>query len=156
MRKEIDYTVTDDNRDKGRTYHIQEMSARRTEAWAAKILLALMAANVELPDDLDNLSSAHLAQMGMKALTGLSWPVLEPILDEMLQCVSFKPDPVKKPGFTRMLQDVDIEEVTTLVKLRAEVWNLHMGFLMAVAPSLKERMTAVAASSRKVTKTSRG
>ena len=38
----------------------------------------------------------------------------------------------------------DIEEITTRIKIRAEVWKLHTGFLKAVAPSISGGSPAAA------------
>ena len=135
MRHTAMYKVTDKGRDEGKTFLLTEMSARQGEEWAMKVLLALMASNVNLPEGFENLGMAALAQMGLKALTGLKWEVLEPLLAEMFENIEIIPDAAKTHVHRSLIED-DIEEILTRVKLRAEVWNLNMGFLAAVAPSL--------------------
>ena len=53
------------------------------------------------------------------------------------------PDP-SKPHVVRNLIEEDIEEITTRLKLRGEVWKLHTGFLKAVAPSISGGSLAAA------------
>ena len=86
---------------------------------------------------------AGMAEVGIKALSGLKWEVAEPLLAEMWQCVQIMPDP-SKPHVVRNLIEEDIEEISTRVKLRAEVWKLHTGFLKAVAPSISGGSPAAA------------
>jgi hypothetical protein len=135
MRKTAQYKVEEKGRDQGKVFLLTEMTARQGEEWAMKVLLALMASNVNLPEGFENLGMAALAQMGLKALTGLKWEVLEPLLSEMMQNIEIIPDPAKTHVHRPLIED-DIEEILTRLKLRAEVWNLNMGFLAAVAPSL--------------------
>jgi hypothetical protein len=54
--------------------------------------------------------------------------VAEPLLDELLTCVEFMPDPAR-PEVVRSLIDDDIEEVATIFKLQKEVLALHVDFL---------------------------
>lgn len=140
-RKVLDYTVTDEGRDKGKVFRITEMSASKAEAWATRILLALLGSNPEVPEDVTDLGMAQLAEMGFKALSGLKWHVAEPLLAEMFECVQMLPD-AAKPMLVRSLVEEDIEEVATRLKLRLEIFKLHTDFLKAVAPSISPRLAA--------------
>jgi hypothetical protein len=155
-RKIANYTVTDEGRDKGKLFVITEMSAARAESWAMRVLLALIGANVELPEGFEELGMAGLAELGMRALSGLKWEVAEPLLGEMMECIQIIPDP-KKTHVVRALSEEqeDIAEVMTRLKLRMEVFKLHTDFLEAVAPSLAGKKAATAAPGRTI-KTSRG
>lgn len=133
-RKTAQYTVKDEGRDKGKMFLLTEMSASQAESWAMRVLLALAASNVDIPEDYAELGMAQLAEMGIKALSGLKWDVAEPLLDEMFTCIQALPDP-SKLHVVRNLVETDIEEVMTRLTLRKEVWNLHMDFLSAVIPS---------------------
>lgn len=146
MRKTANYRVMDDGRDKGKLFLLTEMPASQGEAWAMRVLLALMGSNVQLPENFEQLGMAALAELGLKAVAGLQWEVAEPLLNEMLTCVRIIPDPTKT-FVHRELIDEDIEEISTRLKLRVEVWNLHMGFLQAVAPSLSGKLKATASKS---------
>lgn len=126
-RNSINYTVTDEGRDKGKTFLLTEMPASRAESWAMRAILALMAGGVEMPEGFENLGMAGMAEMGIRAISGLKWEVAEPLLAEMWSCVQFIPDP-SKPHVMRNLIEEDIEEIPTRLKLRMEVWRLHVGF----------------------------
>lgn len=160
MRKTTTYTVTAENRDKDKTFLVTEMTAAQGESWATRTLMALMVGNVQIPDNYQKLGMAALAQMGFRALSGLKWETAEPLLQEMMECVQFIPDK-KKPSIVRPLLEshdpgnADIEEVSTRVNLRLEVWKLHTDFLSAVLPSLKERLTELTGKSSH-TKAARG
>lgn len=153
-RKIANYTITDDGRDKGKLFLITEMSAARAESWAMRVLLALIGSNVDLPENFEELGMSGLAELGMRALSGLRWDVAEPLLAEMFDCVQVIPD-AKKTHVARALIEDDIEEIATRLKLRVEVWKLHMDFLEAVAPSLAGSKKRTTASPEQVTRMSR-
>lgn len=144
-RTVINYTVTDEGRDKAKVFVITEMAPARAEAWATRAILALMKANVDIPEGFDRLGMAGLAELGLKALGSLSYDVLEPLLAEMLTGVTVMPDP-SKTHIVRNMIDGDIEEIMTLVKLRAEIWKLNASFFITAAPSIFNRGQAAAAS----------
>lgn len=125
-------TITDANRDHGKAFLITEMPASKIESWAFRAILALMASGKELPEGYENLGLAGMAQLGLNALSGLKWEVAEPLLQEIWDCIQYIPDP-KNSSVVRGIIDQDVEELTTRIKLRAEVWKLHAGFLKAVA-----------------------
>ncbi len=134
-RATVNYTVKDEGRDSGKVFVLTEMPASRAESWATRALLALMANGIEVPEGFDRMGMAAMAEIGIRALSGLKWEVAEPLLQEMWECVQIMPDP-GKPHVVRRLIEEDIEEIMTRVKIRAEVWKLHTGFLKAVAPSI--------------------
>jgi hypothetical protein len=142
-RSTINYTVQDEGRDQGKIFVITELPASKAEAWAMRAILALMAGGVEVPEGFERMGMAGMAEVGIKALAGLKWDVAEPLLDEMWACVQIMPDS-SKPHVVRNLIESDIEEITTRVKLRAEVWKLHVGFLKVVAPSISSELQATA------------
>lgn len=146
-RATLNYTVQDEGRDAGKVFVLTEMPASRAESWAMRALLALMAGGVEVPEGFDRMGMAAMAEVGIKALSGLKWEVAEPLLAEMWSCVQIMPDP-SKPHVIRNLIEEDIEEILTRVKLRAEVWKLHTGFLKAVAPSISGGSRVQAASKK--------
>ncbi|TIS32645.1 MAG: hypothetical protein E5X11_23770, partial [Mesorhizobium sp.] len=128
MRKEIDVTIADDGRDQGKTFHIREMPATRAEKWAMRALLAVARSGVELPDDFAGMGMQGIAIVGIRAITKIAFEDAEPLLDEMMECVTIKPDP-RNPAIQRPLIEGDVEEIATLIQLRQEVINLHVGFL---------------------------
>lgn len=134
-RKIANYTGTE-GRDKGRLYLITEMSATAGEWWATRILMALLGANVNVPENFKDMGMAALAELGMKALGSLNPDTAKPLLDEMFDGIQFIPDPKFPIKNVRPLIEEDIDEISTRLKLRMEVWQLNMGFLDAVLPSL--------------------
>lgn len=153
-RKVVNYTVTDKGRDNGKKFVLTEMTAAQAEAWAFRAILALMAGNVDIPENFQEMGMAGLAEMGLRALSGLRWEVAEPLLNEMFGCVQFMPDP-SKTHVVRPLVESDIEEVKTRIALRMEVWKLHTDFLQAAGSSLVQAAAAAAPKPARVTGTSR-
>lgn len=138
--------ITDEGRDKGKKFLLTEMPPSQAEAWAFRALLALANNNAQIPDA--SLGMAGLAQLGITGLAGLPWIVAEPLLKEMFDCIQICPD-AKNPSFTRPLEpagegDYDIEEIATRLKLRKEIFNLHINFSSAAFQSLfgKEKEAA--------------
>jgi hypothetical protein len=122
-------------RDKGKGYFLTEMSAFKAEKWAARALLALTAGGAELPDSFDvhQASAAQLATVALSALGGLEWKLVEPLMDEMLECIQFVGNP-KNPDSPKLPLSANedaIEDVTTLVTIRRELIELHLGFSLA-------------------------
>ncbi len=129
MRKELDIRIAEDNRDTGKVFHIKEMPAYQVEKWALRCILALGRAGIDMPDDISRDGLAGIAAAGLQSLLKLDFSDAEPLLDEMLSCVTIKPDPAR-PEITRPLFTEDIEEVSTLMTLRMEVFTIHTGFSM--------------------------
>lgn len=134
-------TIDGANRDHGKSFFLLEMAPRRGEKWAARALLALgRASNAEIGDDfrdtLADAGMAGLATLSLRAFTALEWADAEPLLDEMLECVSVIPDTnrvdqVTRLPYTRPMNEDDVEEVSTLLLLRSEILELHLGFSVA-------------------------
>jgi hypothetical protein len=134
LRKEKIVVIADDNRDKGKTFWIQEMSAARGEDWGLRALAAAARGGVDI-QDLAGKGLAGVAVLGIQSLFMASHADLRPLLDEMFGQIKIIRDP-KHPEETRFpILDDDIEEIETRVKLRWEVINLHVNFSMLGAPS---------------------
>lgn len=134
-RKTKVITITDEGRDRGKVFLLTEMPARLGERWAARALLAAARADVNLPDGIAGAGMAGLAMLGLRAVSRMEFSEAEPLLDEMMRCVTVMPDPAKNPSFTRPLVDNgtdgdDIEEVATRLHLRSELFMLHTGFFL--------------------------
>jgi hypothetical protein len=133
-RRTKSITLSEDNRDKGKVFLLTEMPAHKAEKWACRALLALIKSGVQIPDEMAQAGMAGVAAMGSSFLTsmgGVKWAELEPLLDEMMTCMQTIPS----PGIIRPLCVIDgaedIEEVKTLITLRKEVLELHLGFSLA-------------------------
>ena len=115
-------------RDAGKSYFITEMDAHSSFKWGCKAVLALINAGVNLPDGSENLGMAGLVGLTLSSLkTGLKWEEAEPLMDELMTCVRFIPDPAK-PDIVRDIYPGDIEEFTTIALLHSEVLKLHINF----------------------------
>lgn len=119
-----------ENRDAGKSFLITEMDAVRAEKWATRALLAIAAGGVDIPADVLRMGAGAVVAAGFRALVTMAFADAEPLLDEMMHCVVFVPDP-RKPDITRPLDADDIDEVSTIWLLRSEVVELHTGFSVA-------------------------
>lgn len=129
MGRKVEKWTAQTGRDAGKIFVLTEMSAVRAEKWAARALLAIRRSGVELPDDLANAGMAALAYAGFRAITSLSFDEAEPLLDEMMTCVTIQPDPTIE--HTRATIEADFEEVATILSIRDAVFKLHVGFSIA-------------------------
>jgi hypothetical protein len=129
MARKTETWVATDGRDAGKRFVITEMPAVKAEKWAARALFAIGRSGVEMPDDLASAGMAAIAFMGLRAITSLSFDDAEPLLDEMMRCVTIQPDPAVT--YTRPTIEEDFEEVSTILTLRDRVVQLHVGFSIA-------------------------
>lgn len=120
--------VEDENRDKGKTFLLTELSAEDAEDWGLRALLALSSAGAEVPDDFEDAGMAGLAAMGVDALRGLKYEVVQPLWRQMFSCVQICPDPKRPDTVARGLVPDDIEEISTRLLLRKEIVELHINF----------------------------
>jgi len=128
--KEITLSA-DAKRDAGKTFVITEMPALKAEKWALRAFLALIRAGIEIPEQTQALGMAGIASLSFQALQGLSFDDVEPLLEEMMDCIKLR----TSSSFERKLADGDIEEVSTLFNLRKEVFQLHVDFSSGGVPS---------------------
>lgn len=122
-------TVTAEGRDKGKTFLITELAADQAERWAIRAFLGLIQSGVDVSPETLQGGMAAFAALGIRALGGITWEILEPLLDEMWTCVEFQPTHSKLPS--QSISDginSQIEEVQTRLALRVAVLELHMGF----------------------------
>lgn len=115
------------NRDAGKSFIITEMDAFAAEWWAIKLTLALGKAGMDLPDNIQGM--AAIAVAGFGALLKIDPRDAKPLLDEMLTCAKYQH---KKDHPPMELEGV-VEEASTLLTLRKEIFKLHTGFLGAGA-----------------------
>lgn len=140
MRKTRYVAITDDGRDKGKTYQITEMAASQADDWGTRAALALVRANPDLTDVIGT-GMAAVAVAGFKALLQLPFEEAKELMDELFACVKIcrlKEQP--ETGFA--LQEEDVEEVLTRLKLKMEAFELHTGFSFA---GLKSTLTSAPA-----------
>lgn len=125
MRKENRITITEEGRDKDKTFLITEMPAYQAEQWATKAVLALINSGI-LSQDKAHMGMAAVAEAGMPGFAKLDFQTVQELADEMFECVK-----IVEPNITRKPTGDDIEEVKTRLFLRAEIFTLHTGFSVA-------------------------
>lgn len=140
MRKTATIKIDREGRDRGKTFLLTEMSAVGAEKWATRALFAMTRSGINVPsetlEDLKGSGMAGIAALGLSFLGHVPFDEAETLLDEMMQCVQLIPDP-KKPNVTleHPLFLGQVEEVSTLLRLRDEVIALHVGFSIAAVLS---------------------
>lgn len=129
-RRTATIKIDADGRDKGKTFLLTEMSSSQGERWAIRALLALGQSGADVPEDIGRAGLAGIAALGIKAFAGIPFHLAEPLLDDLLTCVQFVPDPAR-PQVIRPIWEDDIEEIVTRLRLREEVISLHVNFSIA-------------------------
>lgn len=132
-RREQVYVVEAEGRDHGKRYFIREWTADRAEDWGVRALIAIARSGADIPDAVGtNAGMMGVAMMGLRSMSNIDSKEVTGLLNELLECVQIMPndqdDRVKRPLGTG--QD-DIEEVTTRLRLKSEVFALHTGFSLA-------------------------
>jgi hypothetical protein len=141
MRKTLTYVVQDEGRDTGKHFLLTEMPASQAERWAIRAFLAMAKGGIELPDGIEQSGMAGIAKVGLGLLLKIPPEDALPLLDEMMGCVQFIPNPSNKAVFRALIED-DIEDVMTRFKIRKEVFGLHVDFSLAGAKSTSESAPA--------------
>lgn len=133
-RKTATVSIDTEDRDQGKLFKLTEMPAYQAERWAMRALMALCRANPEVPPDITSLGMAGIAQFGLTAFARMEFAEAGALLDEMMGCIKILPSS-KHPGVERDLFEGDIEEISTLLRLRVEVFKLHVDFSKAAGAS---------------------
>jgi hypothetical protein len=128
--------ASEDNRDSGKQFLLTEWPAARAEKWAVRMFLALKGTGSEIAESSQRLGMVGVAFAGLNAFlrAEVDPDVLEPLLDQMFECVKVIRDPkaVDKdtggPVATDIVSDDDIREIKTRFWLRSEVLKLHTNF----------------------------
>jgi hypothetical protein len=135
-RKTKTVLVEAEGRDKGKSYLLTEMPVYKTEKWAARALLAV--SSVIGPDAVADSSEGFggLANINFSDLSKVPFELAEPLLDEMMECVKFCPNPSDLNVTRPILPEADdIEEITTMLTLRKEILGLHFNFFSRAGAS---------------------
>lgn len=115
------------NRDAGKHFFLTEMDADQGERWAARAFFAMAKNGADIPPELMGMGMGAIVAVGIRSILTMAFEDAMPLLDEMMQCVQIVPDP-RKPDVVRAIDADDIEEVSTRLLLRSEVFELHTGF----------------------------
>ena len=139
MARRVQRVTIDDpkSRDNGKTFVLTEMSADQAEWWAARAFLALTNAGAQIPDGARAAGMAGFALMGVESLYQLRAEVLKPLLDEMFECVKYEHNPAHPLQAIVNGPSSQIEEVSTRLKLRLALVELHTGFF-----GLEDKLTS--------------
>lgn len=143
-RRSISVTIdaTDNNRDGGKTFVITEVSAVQAEEWGLRAMMALGTSGLVVPKELASAGLIGAAIIGYQAFMGAKWEAVSPLWQEMLpQCVQYEPSPGVRMPWNAIL----VEEVSTLLKLRQNILELHTGFTLA---ELAQRLAASSSALR--------
>ena len=116
--------------DKGKKFQISLMPCRPAEKWALKAIAGMVQSKVEIPDNVAKQGFLGLGGLGISAVMGIKWELLEPLLDEMLTYIKYV-----EPTFIRPIEDEDVNTPMTLVQLRLDWFNHQLGFYMGGVPS---------------------
>lgn len=114
-------------RDKGRVFLITEMSAAHADNWAMRALIALANGGVDLGGLSPQQGMMGMAGVALDALGRLKADDAIPLLNELLNCVQIIPEGGQPRPLNMNFNDV--EDFTTLWRLRKEVFALHTDFL---------------------------
>lgn len=117
------------NRDAGKRFLLTEMPALKAERWARHAAAAVNRADLNIRDELRELGMLGFYLLGFQALAGADPAQMDPLMDEMLGQVQI----ITSKDVIRSLNPdgSDIEEIKTILALRKELLELHMGFTFA-------------------------
>lgn len=156
MRRSALVTIDDPkSRDAGKTFRVTEMSADAAERWAFRLLLAFANAGAKLPEGVLEAGMAGIQAtipglliQGIRSLAGLKYEDAQPLLDDMIRCAEFRAPGSTDTYFALTSAGMSqVEEVSTLLRLRYEFLTVHLGFSPADALSKsKEPPTAPASA----------
>jgi hypothetical protein len=117
-----------ENRDAGKVYRLTEMPALKAERWARHAVSACNRTDLNVTDETARLGMLGFYLVGFQALAGGDVQGIDALMDEMMGQIQI----VASAGVVRpAIADGDIEEVQTIVMLRKELLELHMGFTFA-------------------------
>ncbi|MEQ5327050.1 hypothetical protein, partial [Proteus sp. fly-1008] len=98
----------------------------KADNWAMRALFAIANGGIDIEGINPNMGMLGMAQVAIKALSGIKPDVGIPLLDELLECVQVLPS----SGNARaLIIDSDIKDLSTMFKLRKEVLAIHIDFL---------------------------
>lgn len=130
MLKKKEVTIDDQsketNRDFGKKFLLTEMPALKAERWARHAAAAVSRADLQIREELKHLGMLGFYLLGFQALAGGEIEKIDPLMDEMMKQIQ-----IVETATTRALTPDDIEEVATILRLRKELLELHMGFTFA-------------------------
>lgn len=140
-----------DNRDAGRSYLLTEMPALQAERWGRRAVGAMSRQELDVREEFGKLGMLGFYLLGLQALAAGDMDAIDTLMDEMLPQIQI----IESQAVTRPLGgDGDIWEVSTLILLRKELIELHMGFTFAELASMLVAASAATAPVSQNTQTS--
>jgi hypothetical protein len=122
--KESDVTIRE-GRDAGKTFHLKEWPAMRTEHWIMRAVFGLGRAGVELPPEVLRLGAGPTAYLIASQAIRLPSRLGLRLADELMECVT-----IVEPKVTRSLVEQDIEDFSTRLWLKGQVLKMTFGFFV--------------------------
>lgn len=132
-RKTTRITIAEEGRDKGKAFVITELPADQGERWFIRALFAIGKSDADVTPEVIAGGAASFAAWGLPALLQADHRDVEPLLDEMWECVMYSHAPnIPLQSITPGVNS-QIEEVSTRFALRLAVMQLHLGFFIPEA-----------------------
>lgn len=130
MRRTKEVTITEDGRDKGKTFVLTELPAEEGEVWAMRAMELLERAGHAVTEEHKAHGMQGLALTMRAPLTIANARALQdPSLDGMWKCVKFQPANRDAPPQKLFADEAcQIEEWTTRLRLRMEFFRHVTGF----------------------------
>lgn len=131
-----------ETRDAGKVFILTEMPAMQAEKWGLRALMALGSSGITVPQELADAGIIGVALLGYQVFMGAKFDEVEPLMDEMMQCVQYRAGENVLMPFSQFGIST-IEEPSTMLVLREQLMELHTGFTLAeVAQRLKAAVSA--------------
>jgi len=136
MRRTKEVTITEEGRDKGKTFLLTEMPAEEGELWATLAMDLLQRAGFIISKETKEAGMSGLAVTAQPFTFATGRALQDPALDTMWRYVQYQPKKADAPP-QKLFEgdDCQIEEWTTRLKLRVEFVQLHTGFFSRGARS---------------------
>jgi hypothetical protein len=122
-----------ENRDAGKTFLITEKPAIQAKKWSDRFFAAMDTKAMVIPPGISALGMVGVYLLAINAMSGAPWGDVDRLMDELLDCVQFVPEPPLVPR--PLVREVDFEEISTINRLCWEVIALHGNFTLADALS---------------------
>lgn len=129
-RKEIQYIVEDEGRDKGKEFIITEMSAWDADTMAQDIFRAMGDADIKgISPDVIAMGCAGLATIGLSVISASSPEVARTLRDRLIDTVEIVITHDGKQNKRKVNGAIDFEEVATIRTLLDKVFQANFDFL---------------------------
>lgn len=122
------------NRDAGKTFLITEKPAIQAKKWSDRFFAAMDTKQMFVPPGISALGMVGVYMIAVNTLSGAPWGDVEHLMDELLECIQYVPEPPLLPR--KLVSETDFEEIHTINRLQWEVIALHGNFTLADALSM--------------------